>query len=149
MSFRYSYGDFTTKGHGVIEGYFGYGKKSKGRKRRKPVKRKAAPKTIKLITQTDDLKKVIKYINEQNDTLRRQMIKDIDGGKIIRTHGYTIRKSGKVYKIYQSTKSKVLKNISINKETHQARVDEAYKHLLKINLTNKNISKNGSEFNIP
>lgn len=130
MGVRYSYDDFTTKGHGVIEGpsrehdessdalYTFYKKLPKGYEK------------ISTINDISEITKRYTYVSKQ---IKKQISKELDHRYVLRFRsGEYVRKneSGKfeVYKKAKKTKDKHVKPTG----THKEKVDATYEHLMKI-----------------
>jgi hypothetical protein len=129
MGIRYSYDDFTTKGHGVIEGPGEHDDS----KEALYTFYKNIPKGCEKLRTIDDISEITKRYTFVSKQTANQIIKELEHRYVLRfRNGEYVKRSdaGKydVYKHKRVTKNSKNRPLSTQKE----KLDTTYEHLLKI-----------------
>ena len=139
------YDDYTTKGHGVIDGPMGGRKGKVGALYSKVYSIPPAYNIVRTVAQLNELIPMFKDMQNAN---RERLLNDLLNGYIIKVRGPLYIKYTQMgrYNIYSKAKKANSKSITRNNKNNIKRIEdsEAYRRLLRINQEAKN-KKHNSE----
>lgn len=138
MAIKYSYNDFTTKGHGVIEG--AWGKKKYHRNEIDTQRIGGLPSNVK-VSQTSKNYFDLKIPGRSsNGPVMKEIKKKIDSGQTIKINDSTfIRKNNsKEYELLKKSTSKKRKATPKNTSKTRNNVNDAYNHLMRVHKAANN-----------
>ena len=132
MGVKYSYDDYTTRGHGVIEG--SWGNKDYEDKELSVQKVGNLPPNVKVSQSSKNYFSLKIPGRSKNGPIMKEIKSKVDNGQTIKINDsmYIRRNATKEYELIKKSKAKKQKASQSTKINQRDTVDDTYNHLMKI-----------------